>query len=281
MSESINRILTPLDVSAFAEAAARRSCEVAKRHGAEVNGLVVLDSPGIRSSVAPADVSHWPLVQETVMRATADAHERISEARRQFAAYCEDQGIKHRESELEGVPADKILDASSLYDLVVMGLRTYFHFETSKGPGDSLAKVLGRSVTPVLAVPESDEAKPFQKAVIAWDGSFSAGRAFRDFVGFAAPYDLEITVLTAGLDPQQGEVLLREAGSYLEASGVTKFETVHAETTSVEEIHDEYLANADVIAAGIHARRFFKDLFVGSFTNRLIEIADTTLFLSH
>ena len=122
---------------------------------------------------------------------------------------------------------------------------------------------------------------PSLKAVIAWDGSFSAGRAFRDFVGFAAPYDLEITVLTAGLDPQQGEVLLREAGSYLEASGVTKFDTVYAETTSVGEIHDEYLADADVIAAGIHARRFFKDLFVGSFTNRLIEIADTTLFLSH
>lgn len=281
MSAAIKRILTPVDVSAFAEAAARRSCEVAVRHGAEVTGLVVLDSPGIRSSIAPADVSHWPLVQETVMRATADAAERIHEARDRFAKHCDRQKVTHRESEFEGVPADKILEASVLYDLVVMGLRTFFHFETQEGPGDSLAKVLGRTVTPVLAVPESDNGEPYRRAVVAWDGSFSAGRAFRDFLGFAAPYDLDITVLTAGADAEQGKVLLREAESFLRSHGVLKYRTVHTATLSTEAIHDEYLKDADLVVAGIHARRFFVDLFVGSFTNGLIERGDIALYLSH
>jgi nucleotide-binding universal stress UspA family protein len=281
MSQSIQRILTPLDVSSFAEAATRRSCEVAARHQAEITGLVVLDSPGIRSSIAPADVSHWPLVQETVMRATEDAREQIRNARQQFADQCRAQGLTHSESELEGVPADKILEASVLYDLVVMGVRTFFHFETQKGPGDSLAKVLGRTVTPVLAVPETDNAQPFEKAVVAWDGSFSAGRAFRDFVGFAAPYDMEITVLTAGSDTRQTEMLLADAEVFLQSRKVGNFRVQSAETTTVEELHDEYLNDADLVVAGIHARQFFKDLFVGSFTNRLIEMGDTTLFLSH
>lgn len=281
MSAAIRRILTPLDVSAFAEAATRRSCEVAARHGAEVTGLVVLDSPGIRSSVAPADVSHWPLVQETVMRATADAAERIRRARDRFAKRCGEGGLVHRESEFEGVPADKILEASVLHDLVVMGLRTFFHFETQKGPGDSLSKVLGRTVTPVLAVPEADEGQPYRHAVVAWDGSFSAGRAFRDFLGFAAPYDLDITVLTAATDPEQGSLLLREAEAFLQAHGVIRYRTVLADTTSLDELHSRYLAGADLIVAGIHARRFFVDLFVGSFTNRLIENGDAALYLSH
>lgn len=281
MSQSIKRILTPLDVSSFSEAAARRSCEVATCHEAEVTGLAVLDSPGIRSSIAPADVSHWPLVQETVLRATDDARERIAEARQRFVGCCEKNGVTHRESELEGVPGDKILEASVLYDLVVMGLRTYFHFETQQAPGDSLAKVLGRTVTPVLAVPESDIGEPLRKAVVTWDGSFSAGRALRDFLGFAEPYDLEITVLTAGEDVDQCEHLLGQASRYLNAHQVEKFETVHADTTSVEEVHDHYLKGADIVVAGIHSRRFFKDLFVGSFTNHLIEAGDQALFLSH
>ncbi len=281
MSHLIKRILTPLDISSYSDAASRRSCEVARRHTSEITGLVVLDSPGIRSSIAPADVSHWPLVQETVLRATSDAREQIGEARRRFIDLCEARGLTHRESELEGVPADKILEASVLYDLVVMGLRTFFHFETQQDPGDSLAKVLGRTVTPVLAVPESDQGEPFRKAVITWDGSFSSGRAFRDFLRFAAPYDLEISVLTAGSEADQAEILLGEASSYLGAHGIEKFETIHAETTSVEEVHDHYLKDADLVVAGIHSRQFFKDLFVGSFTNHLIEAGDRALFLSH
>ncbi|MBL9155356.1 MAG: universal stress protein [Verrucomicrobiales bacterium] len=281
MSAAIRRILTPIDVSAFAEAASRRSCEVALRHGAEITGLVVLDSPGIRSSVAPADVSHWPLVQDAVMRATADAAERIHRARDRFARVCGEQSVCHRESELEGIPADKILEASVLHDLVVMGLRTFFHFETQKGPGDSLAKVLGRTVTPVLAVPESDAGEPYRRAVVAWDGSFSSGRAFRDFLAFAAPYDLDLTVLTATTEPEQGELLLREAEAFLEAHGVSRYRTELVKTTSMEEIQREHLSQADLIVAGIHSRRFFVDLFVGSFTNRLIENGDTALYLSH
>ncbi|MCB1229323.1 MAG: universal stress protein [Verrucomicrobiae bacterium] len=281
MSQSIKRILTPLDISEFAEAAANRSCEVAARHQAELTGLAVLDSPGIRSSIAPADVSHWPLVQETVLRATSDARERIGEARQRFQKRCENAGLDHRESELEGVPADKILEASVLYDLVVMGLRTFFHFETQQAPGDSLSAVLGRTVTPVLAVPQTDDGEPFQKAIITWDGSFSSGRAFRDFLGFAEPYELEISVLTAGEDTGQCELLLAEAGHYLRAHGVTDFQSIHADTASVDEVHDAYLKDADLVVAGIHSRKFFRDLFVGSFTNHLIETGDKALFLSH
>lgn len=281
MKQSIKRILTPLDVSAFSEAATRRACEIAGRHGAEITGLAVLDSPGIRSAIAPADVSHWPLVQDTMLRATEDAQERIRASRKHFADHCEAVGLKHFESELEGVPADKILEASVLYDLVVIGLRTFFHFETQDGPGDSLAEVLGRTVTPVLAVPEADNAEPFRRAVVTWDGSFSAGRAFRDFVNFAAPYDMEITVLTAGSDDRQSAMLLAEAKAFLTAHEVPKFDLVHTELTEVDQIHDLYFSEADLVVAGIHAKKFFKDLFVGSFTNRLIETGDTALFLSH
>ena len=78
-----------------------------------------------------------------------------------------------------------------------------------------------------------------------------------------------------------GRILLRQAESFLAAHGIVHYRTELAASTSPDEIHEKYLKSADLIVAGIHARRVFVDLFVGSFTNRLIDRGDTALFLSH
>ncbi|MCB1237060.1 MAG: universal stress protein [Verrucomicrobiae bacterium] len=281
MNRTIRRILVPLDVSEFAEAATVRACEIAKAHDATISGMVVLDSPGIRTSVAPADVSYWPLVQDTILKATDDARERIRLARDQFIAICEAEGVPHTETEMEGVPATRILEASVLYDLLVMGLRTFFHFETQDQPGDSLAKVLGRTATPVVAVPSVRTSAPYRKVSVAWDGSFSSGRAFRDFMAFAAPYDLDLTVMTATDDERQGETLLGQASAFLKSRGVENFQTKSVRTESIDEICSAAFAEADLVVAGIHSKKLLKDLFVGSFTKHLIDRGDVPLFLSH
>lgn len=281
MKSSLQKILVPLDLSEYAAAATRAACEVAKVHGGEVTGLVVLDTPDIRSSVTPAEVTYWPVVQDAIHRATDDARERIAEARREFADVCERQGVSHRESQLEGIPSHCILDAAVLFDLVVMGLRTYFHFETRPGPGNSLARVLDRTPTPVLAVP-AELPPDFKKCLIAYDGSYGAGRALRDFVSFAKGSGArEITVLTAGQDERQSAFLQESAAAYLNAHGFDDFALVTTEAPAIEVVMDEYAGSTDLIVAGIHSRRILKDIFVGSFTTELIEDGRIALFLSH
>ena len=39
-------------------------------------------------------------------------------------------------------PAEEIINYAMLYDLVVMGLKTFFHFGTSEEPGETIDKLL-------------------------------------------------------------------------------------------------------------------------------------------
>ncbi len=278
MNTQVQRILVPLDPSEYTEAATLRACEIAKAHDAVIFGLTVLDTPGIRSQVAPADMAYWPLVRDTILSAIEEAKDKIGDLQAKFAGICKTQGVKHAEAEMEGVPAEMILDASALYDLVVTGLRSYFHFETREGPGDSLTKVLNRTATPILAVPGARPEEPFEQVLIAYDGSLNAARTLRDFAAFAVPYNFQLSVSTAHGDEAHARTCLERAAAFLRAHGFSPIETSYHRGDTIP---DEALEKANLVVAGIHSKRFFKDMMAGSFTKHLIERGDSSLFLSH
>lgn len=281
MNSAIQRILVPLDPSEFTKATTHRACEAAKAHSAQIEGLAVVDVPGIRRDIAPADMIPWPVIYEAISRATHEAEDKIHEARNKFATACETQGVAHVEEEVKGVPSDLILDYAALFDLVVIGLRTFYHFQTRpEADGDSLAKILDRTVTPVLAVPAGDE-KPLKRVLIAYDGSFGASRALRDFAAYAQPFDFEVTLFTADEDVARADAVQRHAAAYLRSHDLQNLEFAKTTKRPLAALENDHLKDADLIVAGIHSRRFFKDAFVGSFAKRLIEIGDTALFLSH
>lgn len=277
-TSQIRRILVPLDASAYTDAATEIACDVALRHDASLEGLAVIDTPSIRREVAPADMMLWPAVIDAISKAEHDCRENITAAREKFAATANAKGATHHESQIEGLPSNLILEASAVFDLIVMGLRTYYHFE-KHGVGDSLARVLDRTASPVIGVPEG--AGKIERVLIAYDGSFSAGRALRDFAGFAKPFDFEVTLFTAHEDDAQAEQLLDRAGACLRAHGID-FRTATSKKPALDAVYEDGLIDgADLVVSGIHARKFIKDAFVGSFTNSLIEREDTAVFLSH
>lgn len=278
---TIQRILVPLDPSDFSKAATLRACEVAQAHFAQVEGLVILDTPEIRSYVAPLEMQNWPAVIDAMSSAISEAREEIADIGKHFAETCESLHTTHQEVQLEGLPPNLILEASALFDLIVVGLRTYFHFETRNSPGDSLVKILDRTVTPVLAVP-SGEPTPMKNVVIAYDGSFNSARALRDFVAFAKPFDFEFTIFSADKDEEHAKHSVESAASYLRSHDINDFEQVTTNGDPFEGLEKEgLLEKADLIVSGIHSRKFIKDAFVGSFASSLIDHGKVALFLSH
>jgi nucleotide-binding universal stress UspA family protein len=280
MNSTIQRILVPLDPSPYAQAAVLRACDVAHRHYAQVTGLAVLDSPEIRRRFAPTEISHWPSIRDNLDTAFQQAEEVIAKTREHFAMTCEAQHVAYIDDELTGVPASVIPETASLYDLIVMGLRTYYHFETRDADGDSLDRILDRTASPVLAVPATTDS-PFKRVLIAYDGSLPSARALRDFVGFAQPFEFEITVFSCGEDKEQSNALLRRAATYLRAHGINQFETQGFTRAPWDVVREEFLGRTDLVVAGIHSRRFLVDPIVGSFTRSLIQSGRVSLFLSH
>ena len=131
--------------------------------------------------------------------------------------------MEHLDSTLEGVPAPLVLDAAKLHDLIIVGQRTFFNHSVSPNSGSSLSELLNRTVTPILAVPRKEAESPLFRALVAYDGSMNAARTLRDFIGFAAPFDFDITIMIADPDEQKVEWILEEASNYLRAHAVENY----------------------------------------------------------
>lgn len=256
------------------------ACQVAKKHDAQIAGIAVLDSTEIRSSLVPAVGPYYPLMVDAVQEKMTHADKLLQESLEKFGSLCESEGVSHFETEYEGLPVQKLLQSAIFYDLVVVGMETSFHFETRASRSESLDKILDRTSTPVLAVPMAGMPEP-EKVLLAFDGSFGAGRAMRDFVEFARPYDFQVTIVSAGTDSDRLDFLVSNATAFLESHGFRGVASVTSEKP-IEKVLDEDLGSEfDLIVAGIHSRKPVKDYFLGSFAKTLIQRGDTPLFLSH
>lgn len=280
-TSSIKKILVPLDLSPFADAATACACSVAKRHHAQVDGMVVLDIPEIMGMNTP--FNGWLLPEELKAEKQRydEAKQRIGDALRHFAESCEPRSVSHLEAEFQGVPADCILEAAALHDLVVMGLRTHFRPGTSGNVSDSLERILLSPSAPILAIPNSDEdPAKWKQVVVAFDGSPNACRALKEFTRFAQPYQFEVTILNAAKDKAHGEAVVKSAAAYLRAHQLTKIETIVTDGGIHKVIDEEYIDSADLVVAGIHSKKLLKDFFVGSLTRKLIDYGHTPLLLN-
>lgn len=280
MKTGLRRILVPLDPSRHAESALRTACFIAKRHRASVSSVAVLDSEEIRASLIPAIGPYFPLMADEIQKKVAHADERLREVLAKAGAVCAECEVEHRATEYEGIPAEKLMASSIFHDLVVVGLRTSFHFETRGIEGESLHGLLDHTAAPLLAVPEAPMEK-LRRVHVAFDGSPSAARALRDFMPIAAPFQPEIALVVADMPTDQSDFLLGQAELFLRDHGFSQISR-EAAPEPVEEAFDRILASgSDLLVLGMQARKAIRDFFTGNFTRTMIERGDTALLLSH
>jgi nucleotide-binding universal stress UspA family protein len=271
----VKRILLPLDPSPYTEAVLKVGCAIARQHGAEITGLVVLDIPGIERSVGPVPMGGLYYAERLEKQKQREAQDRIDSLLEKFRATCEEEGVGHRSSEQQGSPAEWIIKESIYYDLVLVGLRTYYHFESGQKSGESLQEVLDHASTPVLGVPERVDA-PFApgakaKYVIAFDGSLPAGRALKGFADLVDPDAAEVTLLTADDDEATAQYYLGQAEAYLNTHSIRNVKKEWTTEHIIKVVEEKYMDRADVFVLGAHSKRGLLDFMVGSLTKSLIE----------
>ncbi len=274
----IKRILVAIDNSPHAAAATQRACEIAHAHNAETAGLAVVDTPEIIGQTTPVYPEAAVLAAEASQELVAEAERTVKSALEKYAALCETAHVPHLEIIREGVPADQILRVSRLFDLLVIGVRTFFHFETREGPGDSLTRILRESATPVLAVPRFNPG-PFHTVTVVFDGSANAARTLRDFAVFAHPYDFKIKIVSSHRDEDHARQVAEAAAAYLRAHGKTDLTAFGTKHDIVDALEDDVIGATDLIVAGQHHRQPIKDLFKRSVPDYLVKEGHTSLFI--
>ena len=279
----IKRILVPLDPSPYSKSAVHLACQIAKVYQAEITGLVILDIPGIEESIGPVPIGGIHLADKLEKQKTQEAKERIETLLDDFKKTCQANGIVSREAERQGSPSKKILEESNYYDLVFIGLKTYFNFETSEDSGRSLDVLLKESITPIYGVPatlpflEKPERKI--KILMAFDGSPLAARAMQRFAQLVIPELYEITLVNVSEEKEHGLSYLSKAEEYLGAHAIKNVNKQWHKGDVQDIISKNYYNAMDGFVIGAHSREGLFDFLVGSLTKYLVKQAEKPVFI--
>ena len=279
----IRRILLPLDPSPYTKIGTEVACTIAKRLDAEVTGLAVLDVPGIEHAVGPIPVGGAAFAKDLVDFQEKEATGVMNSLLEQFQDKVQSRNIRHEVVSHSGSPSEQIVLESMFYDLVIMGFRTYYHFETQDEEGLSLLEVLDHSVPPVLAVPNNPDLREPENVLIAFNGSLPSARALRQFAQLADLSDPLVRIVMAADADEKGkaEIYLERAAEYLAYHKFRRVETYFEAGSVIKAVQSKYLDWADLFVIGAHSRHGLLDFIVGSLGKFLIKEAKKPVLISH
>ncbi|MCO5252162.1 MAG: universal stress protein [Candidatus Kapabacteria bacterium] len=279
----IKRILLPLDGSEYSKKALELAIWLAKYHDAELTGMVILDVPGIKYSFGsiPLGATYYTKLLSDSRLITAK--ERINGLIHNFNAKCEKHSVRYADYKIEGVPSDAILDASKYYDVMIVGKRTFFEFDSEETDGQSFEKLLDYSITPVIAVPKElnleKHTNEARKYLIMFDASLPSCRALQRFAQMAVTGNIEVKLFMSHDDEDYRNHELSQAKDLLNAHG---FDRVTAEGSDIDIkklFTPEEMKEYDGVVLGSNSKSTLATFFTGSFTRYVIENSKRVVFI--
>jgi len=260
-------IMVCTDGSSYSETASEYGIHLAKKVGARLIGLHVMDARLLEGPLM-ADISGWigaspyaaqlPQFRE-LLREKAEA---IGEA---FATACQEAGIAPEVTVRTGHPISVILEESAKVELTVLGQKGE-HAEFLGEMMGSTAERISRHIRrPCLLTPAGF--RPIRKILAAYDGSAQAGAALELAAELAAALAVPLTILTiaqkddgeaARAAAANGVRMARDHGA--EADSVTM--AVGRAGPAILQAAEE--RNCDLIALGSIGHSRFREFFIGS-----------------
>ena len=288
----INRILVCLDKSTYTDSVIDYACWLAEHHNASLEGLVVVDTKGIRRSEGAVPLGAMRFAKTSIAAKEKECHGMVEELLQKFSTRCEAAGVRHMEFEMQGSPADAILEESNYFDCVVIGLRTFFTYSSGAGddetygteddePGESLEQILNHSLAPVFAVPLDWKHTEEINALVAINGGTHSMSAMRKFARLYGRAEVRVTLLHCSDGSENHLELLTKSAAFLRAH---QFKHVESRTESGdirELMNDEFCAPYDLIVIGAHGKSGVVDFFTGSLCKDLLNRATKPLLIAN
>ena len=270
----IKSILVGVSGTKCSQSATAAAIELAKKHGASLLGVAVVDVAGLAppESVPLSAGAYKYQRDEAVLKA---AREGLAQGLAAFTQRATAAELSSRTMQLEGNPVDVLVTESQRVDLVVVGKRCApdEDFEQTSG---TACGVLRNAARPVLCVPDGPAGG--NPVLIAYDGSLQAARTLQLFVanGLATGRDLHLlTVADDAAVAQRG------------------IEFLHAHELRVDALLEEgnhparqiletaSRLEAGLIVMGAYGKPRLREFVFGSVTRAILRESRVPLFLYH
>jgi nucleotide-binding universal stress UspA family protein len=276
----IKSILVGVDGSDHSRTALRYALWLARRLGATVTGLHVVDIVSIEGSFfhdISGSLGFEPYLDFTSKMREA-LHERGKAILDEFAASCRDSGVRFDTALQIGIVPSELSERAREADLVVIGHRGVNRRFSSGLLGGVTESVTRQCPKPVLVVPL--EFSEIRSPLLAYDGSERASAAMHVAAEVCSQLDLPLAVLTVARDAEQGEKTIEQARRYL-ASYSLATKTLVVTGHAYERIPGEIRAGGyDLLFMGAHGHGRIIEMVLGSTTEYVLRNAPCPVFLN-
>lgn len=275
------RIVVGLDGSPYARSALEMAMRRASVYKGTLVGVAVIDRPSIEHVAVGAQPGAFQIAEQTVSTMLNDAKEHAENLIAQFRMDCDLHGIAHEDIIFTGTPCEGLSQEGKTADMIFTGLRTFFHYPTREGPGDTLEMLMKDPVCPVLAVPKDLDLP--RNVVIAYDGSRGAARALQAYAHITPdiPDIYPVTLLCVAAEYDKNKYHLEKAARFLHAHGIEARmmlrtgKPLDAIRQVLRELHPA------LIILGRPVRQGLTELFFGSTVSSIIKDGTVPVFVFH
>ena len=276
----IKRILVGIADATYTVASTRHAIELAKRCGASLTGVSILDVEGIRKEAASLPIGGGGYSTDLRAATFKDAHQSIDEAVDKFVRLCTDAEIPFEIQKVSGDPFAEFIERSKYHDLMVCGLHRLFEHGVLAEPKNELAKLVSAGVRPILAT--AAQYREAKRVMIAYSNSVESAKTMRRFTQLShlLTPNAEVQVVSFGKKGGDAPGALLEARSYLQAHGIEP-EINFVEGGPRTGVLDHAEAwNADMIVMGNSAKSLLRKQVFGETALYTISNANIPLFLA-
>ncbi len=276
----IRRILLGIGGTPFSGVAIQFAVEIARRSGASLTAVTVLDESRIcrvgrvplESAVAMADLC------EDRLEVT---REQIEDSLDVLKQHCSDQGVPITIYREQGSPFHLMIEYARYHDLAVFGLRSMFEYkilgDSDVEPARFLRELIEGGVRPLIAV--SNRVRPVRRVLVAYSGSVQSAESMQQFMRFRLWPSAMLRILVCGHPEDQAKPMLTDAVVYCRAHGYEP-ETRYRPGDPKEEILAEAAEwDADMVVLGSSADSWLAKILRETTMLHIIRNADCPLFV--
>ncbi|MCO6415914.1 universal stress protein [Siccirubricoccus sp. KC 17139] len=279
---SLKDLLVHLDATERSAARLQFAADLARRHGAHLTGLFVVDA--VLPALAAADAGGVAAVG-VIDALREEGLAAAAKAEAAFRACLRREDLPGEWRQAEGSIAEVVTQHARYADLTILGQASPDGMPP--GAGTVIEQVLFGAGRPVLVVPYADSfGVPGERALIGWNASREAARAVRDALPLlvGAGTATVLVVSPGGAAGVHGEDPGADIARHLARHGVAvRVERSSGTEISVADILLNHAAElqADLLVIGGYGHSRLREWALGGVTRRLLQEMTLPVLLSH